>query len=128
MNHPTTKFRYAAQALLDTINFQLEDIKDSAVLDSGATSHFLLASAPADDVTEATMLMPVQHPNGDRIQSTHTYKLPIPSLPASARIAHVMPGLALHSLLSILRLCNVGCDVTFTQIGCVVKYGGQVIL
>ena len=115
-HQPPTKFGYAAQALLNTIDFDKEDIKNWAILDSGATSHFLVADAPAHDVTKATTPITVQLPNGERINSTHTCNLPIPELPASARIAHVMPGLASHSLLSVVKLCNAGCDVAFTKI------------
>ena len=44
------RFSYAAKKLLRTIKFDLEDIRNWAILDSGTTSHFLVVDAPADDV------------------------------------------------------------------------------
>ena len=122
------RFSYAAEKLLRTINFDLEDIKNWAILDSGATSHFLVVDAPADDVTVATNPISVRQPDGAKVQSSHTCNLKIPLLPKKARLAHIIPGLASHSLLSVVRLCNCGCTVTFTKINCVVMYRGKVIL
>ena len=114
------RLSYAAEKLLRTINFDLEDIKNWAILDSGATSHFLVVDAPADDVTVATNPISVRQPDGAKVQSSHTCNLKIPILQKKARLAHVIPGLASHSLLSVVRLCNCGCTVTFTKINYVV--------
>jgi hypothetical protein len=54
--------------------------------------------------------------------------LDIPLLPPSACAAHIIPGLALHSLLSVVTMCNAGCTVTFTKIGCTIVYPGQTIV
>ena len=62
------------------------------------------------------------------MSSTHTCTLEIPELPAKARIAHIIPGLASHSLLSIIQLCNTGCEVGITKIACTVCYRGRLIL
>ncbi len=59
---------------------------------------------------------------GARVHSTHTCTLDIPSLPPNARPAHIIPGLASHSLLSVVTLCNAGCTVHFTKIGCTIVY------
>jgi hypothetical protein len=34
----------------------------------------------------------------------------------------------LHSLLSIVAMCNAGCTVTFTKIGCTIVYRGRTII
>jgi hypothetical protein len=47
------------------------------------------------------------------MESSHTVELNIPELNAAASIAHVFPGMANHSLLSVGRLCNEGYIVTF---------------
>ena len=39
-----------------------------------------------------------------------------------------MPGLASHSLLSVTKLCNAGCTVEFTMIGCNITYRGRKIV
>jgi hypothetical protein len=55
----------------------------------------------------------VRLPNGATIESSHTAELNIPELNASASIAHVSPGTANHSLLSVGQLYNEGYIVTF---------------
>jgi hypothetical protein len=55
----------------------------------------------------------VRLPNGAMMKSSHTAELNIPQLNAAASIAHVFPGMANHSLLSVRQLCNEGYIVTF---------------
>jgi hypothetical protein len=45
-----------------------------------------------------------------------------------AHAAHIIPGLASHSLLSVVTMCNTGCPVTFTKIGCTIVYCSQTIV
>ena len=45
----TSTYAHLANLLLKTINFILEDIKQWAILDSSATSNFLLSDAPMND-------------------------------------------------------------------------------
>jgi hypothetical protein len=47
--------------------------------------------------------------------SSHTAELDIPELNAAASKAHVFPGMASHSLLSVGQLCDEGYRVTFKQ-------------
>jgi hypothetical protein len=49
------------------------------------------------------------------MESSHTADLDIPELNAAASKAHVFPGMAHHSLLSVGQLCNEGYNVTFRQ-------------
>jgi len=67
-------------------------------------------------------------PNGERICTTHTCTLQLDQLPERARHAHVLPNLASHSLLSVVNLCNAGCEVTFTKIGCTITHRGKTII
>jgi hypothetical protein len=55
----------------------------------------------------------VRLPNGATMESSHTADLNIPELNAAASKAHVFPGMANHSLLSVGQLCNEGYIVTF---------------
>jgi hypothetical protein len=112
---PTHNYLFAALVLLKTISTDAATIKRWAILDSGATSHFLTTDAPALDICPTSKPIIAQLPNGKRVHSTHTCTLDIASLPRSARVAHIIPGLALHSLLSIVNMCNVGCEVNFTK-------------
>ncbi len=67
-------------------------------------------------------------PNGDKVQSMHTCTFNLPALPIGARAAHIIPGLASHSLLSVVTMCNAGCTVTFTKINCTIAYSGRTII
>jgi hypothetical protein len=60
----------------------------------------------------------VRLPNGATMESSHTAELNIRELNAAASIAHVFPGMANHSLLSVGQLCNKGyiCDPQEFQI------------
>jgi hypothetical protein len=49
------------------------------------------------------------------MESSHTAELDIPQLNAAASKAHVSPGMANHSLLSVGQLCYEGYIVTFKQ-------------
>jgi hypothetical protein len=49
------------------------------------------------------------------MESSHTADLDIPELNAAASKAHVYPGMANHSLLSVGQLCDEGYIVTFKQ-------------
>jgi hypothetical protein len=50
------------------------------------------------------------------MESSHTAELIIPELNAAASKAHVFPGMANHSLLSVGQLCNEGYIVTFRNV------------
>jgi hypothetical protein len=102
--------------LLKTINAYAKTIKRWAILDSGATSHFLMTDAPAFNIMLITTPIIARLPNGEQVHSTHTCTLDLPALPTSTRAAHIIPGLASHSLLSVVTLCNAGCIVNFTKI------------
>jgi hypothetical protein len=57
----------------------------------------------------------VRLPNGATMESSHTAELDIPEFNAAASKAHVFPGIANHSLLSVGKLCDEGYIVTFKQ-------------
>ncbi|KAL3763957.1 hypothetical protein ACHAW5_004642 [Stephanodiscus triporus] len=124
---PTRKYAFAAATLLKTIATDVDTIKRWAILDSGDMGHFLTTDAPASNVQPTTTPIIARLPNGDRVHSTHTCMLDIPTLPRDARAAHIIPGLASHSLLSVFTMCNAGCEVNFTKIGCTVKYCSRTI-
>ena len=93
-----------------------------AILDSGATSNFLTTGAHVTNIQPTQTPIVARLPNGDKVRSTHTGTLDLPGLPSAARRAHIIPGLASHSLISVVTLCNAGCDVLFTKIGCTITY------
>ena len=69
------QFAFAAEKLLRTINFNLEDIREWAILDSGATSHFLVVDAPVDEVERTNKPINVRQPDDAIVTSTHTCSL-----------------------------------------------------
>jgi hypothetical protein len=82
-------------------------------VDSGCTGHFLLVNAPCLNKVKSQIPLTVRLPNGATMESSHTAKLDIPEFNAAASKAHVLPGVANHSLLSVRQLCNEGYIVTF---------------
>jgi hypothetical protein len=52
----------------------------------------------------------------------------MPYLPHTTRQAHILPGLAQHSLLSVLQMCDIGFSVIFTAADVTVKNGKSTIL
>ena len=125
---PTHNYALAASVLLKTIMTNANTIKRWAILDSGATSHFLTPDAPTTNILPTTMPIIACLPNGARVHSTHMCTLDIPFLPPNACAAHIIPGLASHSLLSFVTLCNASCTVHFTKIGCTIVYHGRTIV
>jgi hypothetical protein len=49
------------------------------------------------------------------MESSHTAEFDIPQLNATSSKAHVLPGMAHHSLLSVLEFCEEGYILTFKQ-------------
>ena len=67
--------------------FDVSGIKigvDYAVADAGATGHFLVPGAPVINKAETTNPLSIHLPNGDKLTSTHTCELDVPSLPKGA--------------------------------------------
>ena len=62
-----------------------------AILDSGASSHFLIVGAPILHKRKTANPIKVTVANGEQVQSTHDGALDIPGLPPGARYAYVIP-------------------------------------
>jgi hypothetical protein len=80
-------------------------------VDSGCTGHFLVVNAPCLNKVKSWTPLRVRLPNGATMES----ELDIPELNADASKAHVFPGMANNSLLSVGQLCDEGYIVTFKQ-------------
>jgi hypothetical protein len=114
---------------MNYLNFTPSPLSQStALLDSGCTGHFLLANAICTHKVLAETPLEVCMPNGTTIASTHTATLNMPSLQYASRQAHILHGLAQHSLLSVGEMCDSGCAVTFTATKVTVTNGGSEIL
>ena len=86
-----------------------------------------VTNAPADDMQPVEIWLNVKLPNGDKVTSSHTCNLKL-DLPKEAKQGHFVPGLTGESLISVVTLCNAGCEVKFTKVECTVLYRGRVIL
>lgn len=117
---------YVSRLQLDTRPPELHP----AIMDTGATGHFLLCTAPCVNVRPASTPIQCQLPTGMHMVSTHEAELNIPNctLPKEAIIAHIFPDLAAHSLISIGNFCDHGCEAVFTATDASIVKDGQTIL
>ena len=76
---------------------------------------------------EAIDPLSINLPDGEKLTSTHTCEVDVPALPRGARRAHIVPGLAHSSLISLRVLCAEGCEVEMDNNHCYIKYEGKVI-
>ena len=97
------------------MDFRQFSLADWAIIDLGATSHFLVTAAPVADIIPAQNPLPVTTPNRARVHTTYDCNVAILELPEKARSIHIVPGLASHLLVSVVKLCNAGCKVIFTK-------------
>ena len=111
---------------LSTVGINLKNIKEWAISDSGASSHFLVVGAPVTNKQVTVAPISVTLPDGDKVHSTHIGYLVMPQLPKNSRECHIIPDLASYSLISVLKLCEAGCEVSFKKwgIGVEVRYRG----
>ena len=98
-----------------------------AIADTGATSIFVMDNADVVNKKVATRPLTINLPDGRRVMSMHTCDIVIPGLPIVI-VGHVVPHLAVASLIGIRPLCKAGCTVTFDDNKCDVIYEGNVIL
>ncbi len=98
-----------------------------AVADTGATSIFVMAGAPADNIRVAKKPIHINLPDGKKILSTHICDVDIPGLPHKL-IGHIVPDMKMASLLGIRILCKAGCKVIFDDEKCQVIFKGNTIL
>jgi hypothetical protein len=86
----------------------------TGIADTGASSHYLRTSNPHTTTGNTKPTITVGLPNGAMLQSTTAAcQLSLPQLPITAREAHILPGLAHSSLVSIGKLCDAGCEAKF---------------
>ena len=115
---------------LSTVDINIKNIREWTILDSGASSNFLVVGAPVTNKKVAVTPILVTLPDSEKVHSTHIGDLDIPQLPKNARVCHIIPDLASYSLISVVKLCEAGCEVSFTKwgIGVEVRYRGRLII
>ena len=80
---------------------------------AGATGHFLQPGTPAKNIRLTNNPISISQPDGGKFKSTHECEIDNPKLPKAARAAHIVPGLARTSLISIKMLIYAGFKVTY---------------
>ncbi len=98
-----------------------------AIADIRATSIFIMDGVDVVNKRVATNPLRINLPDGRQVKSTHTCDIDIPGLP-TVLTGHVVPHLAVASLIGIRPLCKEGCIVTFDNDKCNVSYNGKIIL
>ena len=92
---------------------QIQISKELGIADAGATVHFLQPGKPAKNIRPTNDPISISQPDGGKLESTHKCDIDNQKLPQAARAAHIVPGLAHTSLVSIRILIDTGCKVTY---------------
>ncbi len=128
---PMTSIAVTARPILGNVTTeQLNAITiatSHVIADTGATSIFVMDGVDVNNKRVAIKLLTINLPDGQKVKSTHVCDINIPGLPTMLT-GHVVPHLAVVSLIGIRPLCNTGCIVTFDKDKCDVIFNGIVIL
>ena len=116
---------FAANVLLTMVGINMKNVREWAILDLEATSHFLVSTVPMSNVQPVMTPLTTKLPDEAHIKSTTTCMLALPGLTMKAKEVHIILGLSHHSLLSVVTSCNAGCEVNFNKIGWTIKYRGK---
>jgi hypothetical protein len=95
---------------------------------SGCSGNFLLANDHCKNKVLIQTPLELRLPSDATIASKHTAMLDLSSLPNAVRNAHILPGLANYSLLSVGQMYDSGCAITFTANKVALTYGAEKIL
>ena len=126
-NQPPPQPKQNAVTHTNYTTAQLKIAKNMAVVDAGATGHFVLPGTPFTNLKVARHPLNINLPGRDCLTSTDTCTMDIPWLPNDSKEAHIIPGLAHASLISIKILCDAGCKVTYDDDGCRVYYNNKIV-
>jgi hypothetical protein len=98
-----------------------------AIVDTGATSIFVMEEIDVKNKRPATKPLSINLPDGRQVKSTHICDINIPGLPTMLT-GHIVPNLAIASLFGIRVLCKAGCKVVFDDNKCNVYFKDNIIL
>jgi hypothetical protein len=96
------------------------------IADTGATSIFIMDGVDVVNKPVSPKPLTINIPDDQKVKSTHICDITNPGLP-TILMGHIVPHLAIASLISIRPLCNAGCTVTFDKNKCDVVFNGKVI-
>jgi hypothetical protein len=86
----------------------------TGIIDSDASGTYFAPNAPVTNLNPHAPTICVGKATGQLLTSSASSTLDLPSLPLAARDGHVMSSFK-HTLISVGKLCDAGCAVTFTQ-------------
>ena len=84
-------------------------VSTAAILDSGASNHYLKTSVPLNKSKLTTVGPIVTLPNGETMTASHQSSLELQQLCHAGNRAYLFPSLQSANLLSIGQLCDDGC-------------------
>jgi hypothetical protein len=92
-----------------------------AITDTSAMFIFIMDSIDVVNKWTASKPLTINLPDGLRVRSTHVCNIAIPGL-STVLTRHILPDLAITSLVGIQPLCKVGYREIFDNNTCNVKY------
>jgi hypothetical protein len=100
---------------------------DCAIPNTGATSIFIMEGVDIENKCLSLKPLTINLLDGTQVQSIHECNIHIPGLP-TVLTGHIVPHLAIASLIGIRPLCKAGCTVIFDDKKCDIVYNGNIIL
>ncbi len=100
---------------------------NQAIAETGATFIFIMDGVEVENKWLTKKPLIINLPDGRKVKLTHECDINIPGLPCTFT-GHIVPMLALASLIGIRPLCKAGCKVIFDDKKCEVVYEEKVIL
>ena len=98
-----------------------------AILDSGASGHFILNGSPQTDVQLQDRPLIIKQPDGNKLISEGKSQLKIyPQLSKITREAHSFKNIT-FPLISVAKLCDNDCIVIFVKDKAYIVHGGKII-
>ena len=101
--------------------------KNESIADAGATGNFVLPVTRVKDLQPAIKPISINITDKSKLRSTHTCDLDIDGILDLAKLAHIVPGLAHASIISIRILCGAGCKVQYDEKICSVYYNNKLV-
>jgi hypothetical protein len=103
-------------------------VNSSCIPDTGCTDHYIQSCTPVQNKRVAVTPINVVLPDGTIMTSSHVATLDITGLPKEATECHIFPTLLTGSLLSIGKLCDFGCEATFSASEVTIKLNNKIIM
>ena len=91
------------------------------LLDSGTTDHFLTVGKSKQPIS-------ITIPDNGKMTLDLECDIDWPDIPAEAHVGRIVPQLQQHALISMVKLCNAGCEVHFKHNCCLVLYQGNLVM